>query len=257
MAGKYWTKPWNPLRGTDGRPHCTKVSPGCLNCWASSMNHRYVKPLGSGDYNYQDEDFEWGWRKEVARSILLKSTRKQPQIYFVQNNMDLFHESIPVGLINTLFGYMLGAHTRAKFLILTKRPDRMADFLSDMGDKFTMNNKFWWGTSIELQEYVDPRMKALSRINGNLWLSIEPMLGPVDLSKWIDKIDWVTAGCETGPKRRDCSLEWIASLALQTEPEGVPLWIKQLAKTGIKLWRPEGEVKYNGLPEGFAEILYR
>lgn len=252
MAGKYWTDTYNPLRGTDGRPHCTKVSPGCLNCWASGMNHRF----GGGDYNSKDEDFEFMIKKDI---IVKPIKTRKPQIYFVCNNMDIFHKSIPFDLIwDIILVPLLVKAQKHKFLFLTKRTKRMLEFFewcnshSDYFLKIITNN-VWFGASVESDEYTW-RIDDLMTFPGNKWLSVEPMLGSVDLSKWIDKIDWVTAGCETGPKRRSVKERHFRDLQLACQKARVPFWLKQMDFDGTIVHPVSGCC--NELPEGFAEILY-
>ena len=65
------------------------------------------------------------------------------------------------------------------------------------------------------------------------FLSIEPLLEPLPtLGEHLDGISWVVVGCESGPKRRPCRLEWVESIVNQCAAAGTKIFIKQLDFSG-------------------------
>lgn len=119
---------WNPVVG------CTRVSEGCRNCYAERVAKR-LAAMGQEQYqtvlNQQDR---WNGRVNVVPSALdLPFRWKKPRRIFVNSMSDLFHENVPDGFIMQVFNAMwrLPRHT---FIVLTKRPERMRDFMVRLGD---------------------------------------------------------------------------------------------------------------------------
>jgi protein gp37 len=154
----------------------------------------------------------------------------------VQFMGDLFHESIPSDFIREVMWVIqrCGWHT---FLILTKRPGRMKDFLEGT----PVLDNLWLGVSIEDQKTADERIPILLQAPAaHRWVSVEPILGPVNLNKdfgrqnmtWSSSpppnygaptFDWVVCGAETGPKARPLHPDWVRSLR---DAAGVPFFFK-------------------------------
>jgi protein gp37 len=161
---------------------------------------------------------------------------KKPTIWAIWS--DLFHEEITAYQITSVFEVMQSCpqHT---FIICTKRPERISPVLyGDEGLWYLGGGDYLPNvilmTTAEDQENADKRICEIF----NCWpfhmaVSIEPILGPVDLIEFLipqlcggRKLGWVIVGCETGPKRRPCNLEWIRSIRDQCKAAGVPLWVK-------------------------------
>ena len=80
---------------------------------------------------------------------------------------------------------------------------------------------------------VQTAMMALTGVmlDVNYWLSAEPLLGPIDLLKGrngMPPFRWVVVGCESGPRRRPCKIEWVEGIVGQCLAAGVPVFVKQL-----------------------------
>lgn len=87
----------------------------------------------------------------------------------------------------------------------------------------------WLGTSVENQEYAELRIPELLKcrdLSPVLFLSCEPLLGPVELQN-IKSIDWVIAGGESGPHARPIHSDWFRGLRDQCQAAGVPYFFKQ------------------------------
>ena len=178
--------------------YCTKVSPGCLHCYSEALNRRW----GSGlDYSNANRDkVEWKLNDKELRSILkLKGSHR----IFIGDMTDLFHEDIPAEYLDQLFAVMAlcPQHT---FQILTKRPQRMYDYIASDGrsmriliatNRFDRTTQFsrvwplpnvWLGVSVENERYADERIPILLNIPAAVrFLSCEPLLSSIDLSRWI------------------------------------------------------------------------
>ena len=174
---------WNPVTG------CTPISEGCQNCYAERMATRL-----KGRYGYpEDEPFKVTLHPEKLKEPL---KWKKPRRVFVCSMGDLFHEQVPDGYIAKVWEVMSNA-SQHTFLVLTKRPQRMEDFLArlgwythdrevnpaeavlDEGGKYTLKN-VWLGVTAENQQRADERIPILLQIPAALrFVSIEPMLGPV------------------------------------------------------------------------------
>lgn len=112
----------NPIRTADGGYHCTKISPGCANCYAEVINNRFgnKKPFDNTPVEFV-----------LKESELEKPLRwKKPKRIFVQSMGDLFHPDIPDELISKIWDAMWKAQHHT-FLILTKRPERMKQWIKE------------------------------------------------------------------------------------------------------------------------------
>lgn len=254
-----WTEStWNPVRG------CTKISPGCTHCYASTFAERWRGIPG--------HPYEQGFDLRLVPEKLSEPLKwKKPRRIFVNSMSDLFHEGVPDEFIDQVFAVMALAKQHT-FQVLTKRPERMAKYCNSMdrsrlddacgqfvdGCRFHGDLPPWptphvhLGVSVESQKYADERIPFLLRTPAKVrFLSVEPMLGPVDLSVQMNykngffknvhelescgkiyprrsDIDWVIVGAESGPGRRPMQLEWAESLVDQCATAGVPVFVKQL-----------------------------
>lgn len=129
------------------------------------------------------------------------------------------------------------------WLILTKRPERIMQCLpDDWGDGW---DNVWLGVTAENQKCADKRIPILLNIPAKVkFLSLEPLLGPIDLSKYIHGINWNIIAGESGNGTgkylyRECKEEWIESLIDQSKKAGVAVFVKQMGthlqkKMGLK-----------------------
>ncbi|HEU4708779.1 MAG TPA: phage Gp37/Gp68 family protein [Methylophilaceae bacterium] len=284
-----WTQAtWNPVTG------CSKVSQGCKHCYAEREWPRMSAPRPQPNV-YTGRAFTdvqchperllqpWCWVK--------------PRLIFVNSMSDLFHESVPFEFIAHVF-WIMGVTTRHTYQVLTKRPQRMLEFfkwvedgaLTFPDDRIGKNSpdvkwqpatksrggydncgpgwpyeNVWLGVSVEDQATADERIPLLLKCPAAVrWISAEPLLGQVDLSRiggdrfgygaqnalsgapWVylgpdadgramwelgeprhNRLDWVVAGGESGPGARPMHPEWARSLRDQCSAAGVPFFFKQ------------------------------
>jgi protein gp37 len=201
---------WNPSTG------CSKVSPGCKNCYAERIAERFK---GSPAF---PNAFDFNLRPERYRQPL---KWKSPKRIFVNSMSDLFHEQMPLSDLKELFGVMKQACWH-QFLILTKRDHRLAELAPDLD----WSPNIWMGVSIESQPYA-VRTNALRKASASIrFLSCEPLLGPLQLD--LEGIHWVICGGESGPRARSMDPEWARSIRDQCGLAGIAFFMKQMS--GVK-----------------------
>lgn len=206
-----WTEmTWNPITG------CTKISDGCLNCYAARMAKR-LKAMGNPRYL---NEFEVTVHKDLLEVPL---DIKQPKMIFVNSMSDLFHKDVPDAIIVKVFETINKAHWHT-FQVLTKRPERV--LAMDQAGLLKWSPNIWMGTTVENDKYID-RIDKLRETKANIkFLSCEPLLGSLkDIS--LEKIDWVIVGGESGPKSREIKKEWVLELKDLCEKDGVAFFFKQ------------------------------
>jgi protein gp37 len=145
---------------------------------------------------------------------------KKPQMVFVNSMSDLFHEEVPTEFIHRVFDVMTRA-TSHRFQILTKRSERMVE----LSPELPWAPNIWMGVSVEDQEHAF-RTQHLRQTGAHVkFLSLEPLLGPVDLD--LNGIDWVIVGGESGPKARLMEKSWVVETRDRCRKAGVPFFFKQ------------------------------
>ncbi len=264
-----WTDAtWNPVTG------CTKVSKGCKHCYAerdwSRLQHL---PRFAGraftDVACHPERIDQPLRWTKPRRI------------FVNSMSDLFHEDVPDEFIDQVFAAMASAKQH-KFQVLTKRPQRMLDYCKTIGrhhendrvsiaDNWRMCNEgrclpnVWLGVSVEDQVTAGQRIPLLLKTPAAVrWISVEPLLGPVNIQSAINLmpwkigggdsgLHWVVVGGESGPKARPMHPDWVRSLRDQCAAAWVPFMFKQWGEFSYEYdrdrddpdWRRCGEQSAN------------
>jgi protein gp37 len=204
-----WTEStWNPVTG------CTKISPGCKNCYAKRMAER-LQLMGQPNYAK-------GFALTLQPHVLELPLRwKKPQRIFVNSMSDLFHDDVPLRFIRDVFDVMRQASWH-QFQVLTKRSARLAALARELDWPANV----WMGVSVESAQYVF-RVDHLRRTGAAIkFLSIEPLLGPVGEIN-LHAIDWVIVGGESGPGAREMKREWVVEVRRQCRSAKVPFFFKQ------------------------------
>jgi len=238
-------KVWNPVTG------CSPVSPGCQNCYASRMAKRLRGRFGYPKerpftvmerFHRVDEPYRW----------------LKPRRIFVCSMGDLFHKDVSEKFILNVLVTAASIHWHT-FQFLTKRPSRMLDVFRKLHASGRLGpaktNHFWLGASIEDQERADERIGYVLRCPAAVRIvSIEPMLGPVELQEpdpigrsrnflgcqcggnvcsTATALGWVICGAETGPGARPMELDWARAVRDQCKAADVPFFFKS-AGPGIE-----------------------
>ena len=204
-----WTDAsWNPVTG------CTKVSPGCLHCYAERMAKR-LKAMGKPSYAN-------GFDLTLHDCMLEAPLRwKRPRRVFVNSMSDLFHKDVPFGFIQRVFGVMRQA-SQHHFQVLTKRSAR----LLELSPRIAWPDNVWMGVSVENRSYsfrVDHLRQTEACVK---FLSLEPLLGPLP-GLDLEGIGWVIVGGESGPGARPMKHEWVTAIRDQCLAEETPFFFKQ------------------------------
>jgi len=236
-----WTDAtWNPVRG------CSKVSPGCVHCYAETFAERFRGVPG--------HPFEFGFDLRLVPEKLGDPIRwSKPKKIFVNSMSDLFHEKVPDEYIEKVCRVMPAANWHT-YQILTKRADRMAALLQGRLRKAAKAAHIWWGVSVENRQHGLPRIAKLRSARPAVaFLSIEPLLE--DLGKFdLRGIQWVIVGGESGPGARPMLREWVRDIRDQCQGANVAFFFKQWGGVRKKLAgrRLDGKT-YDEFPD-FAEV---
>jgi protein gp37 len=263
-----WTDAsWNPIVG------CTEISPGCANCYAARLAGTRLKnhPDYNGLVDKRRGEHRWLGKVRFLHERLEEPLRwRKPRRIFVCDMGDLFHELVPDEQIVEVFKTIaLGGGMGHTFQVLTKRAKRMRDFMrADHGVEWVRPMPWLWlGVSVENQHFADERIPLLLETPAAIrWISVEPLLGPVDLTSlgpdgteyaglntligeqpcchdhpeamiYGSSIDWVVVGGESGPCARVMHPDWTRSLHDQCKAAGVPFFFKQWGE-----WAPLGQI---------------
>lgn len=242
----YVPRTWGPTIG------CTKISLGCKNCYFFELHDRRHKAWREGRWPTAPKQYH-----QPASVMQIMPDRfeepyswRKPSCVFVNSQSDLFHEEIPDDVLIDLFRVMVST-PQHRYLILTKRPERMRDWLR--GHVHPVAPNIWLGVTCEHQAAADERIPLLLQTPAAIrFLSVEPMLGPVDLlhmttdapnsgfaltdgfGRWDGegeaRIHWVICGFESGPRKRAHDLAYAYSLRFQCAEARVPFFMKQIDK---------------------------
>lgn len=209
-----WTDAtWNPVRG------CTKISPGCLHCYAKTFAERFRGVPG--------HPFEQGFDLRLVPEKLGDPLRwSDSKMIFVNSMSDLFHPQVPDEYIVKVARVMNAANWHT-YQVLTKRAERMQKLLKGKLRFAAGQPHIWWGVSVENRRHGLPRIDLLRAAPARVrFLSVEPLLeqlGPLDLRC----IDWVIVGGESGPGARPMDAAWVRDIRAQCRRAKVAFFFKQ------------------------------
>lgn len=209
-----WTeKTWNPVTG------CSKVSPGCDNCYAETLSLRF------------------GWSKKpwtldnAAENVVLHPERleqplkwRKPAVVFVNSMSDMFHQLVPWDFLDRIWDVM-AVTPQHTYQILTKRPREALAYRENMPPLPNV----WLGVSIESWRF-NWRADVLRRVPAAIrFISAEPLLdtlyGPRPLD--LTGIDWLIVGGESGPHHRPMERTWALELLDASRKSGTAFFLKQ------------------------------
>ncbi|MYI70145.1 MAG: DUF5131 family protein [Boseongicola sp. SB0673_bin_14] len=222
-----WTDAtWNPVAG------CSIVKAGCTNCYAMEMAKR-LEAMGVGKYagltRRTGQRTVWnGTVREDRKALSIPGRWRKPRKIFVNSMSDLFHEQVSDAFILDVWQVMRDT-PRHNYQVLTKRPERMAEFVVGLIGDVLPN--VWLGTSIERADVVD-RMEHLRRAPAAIrFISFEPLIGAVGTVDLQD-IHWAIVGGESGRAARPIREEWIDEIHAQCLSAGTAFFFKQWGTWG-------------------------
>ncbi len=218
---------------------CTEVSPGCAHCYARELTLQH-KWAGWGDSSPRVPSKGF-WRDAYKWNRRAAGANQRPRVF--TSLMDWLDPKVPIEWLAE-FLKVIYETPHLDWLLLTKRPelyaDRMrsvlthfaevgghdtADWLIDWRDGESPTN-VWVGVTCEDRKRADERIPILWRIPARVrWVSVEPLLETFQID--VKLLDWAVIGGESGPKRRDCGVGAIISIADQCKWAGVPVFVKQ------------------------------
>jgi len=287
ITGISWTDhTFNPWWG------CTKVSPGCANCYAERDSKRWGMDIwGQAAARRFFGDKHWNeplaWNRAAERDGVRRRV-------FCGSMCDVF-EDRPDLVEHRLRLWELVESTPAlDWLLLTKRPENVERMLPERWSSwgyFELHNDLpaggpfprnaWMGVTAENQEQFDARWPMLENIGRRwyvpvLFISAEPLLGPINMADcleefteheedntiWVRGIDWVICGGESGPHARPMHPAWARSIRDQCQEAGVPFFFKQLGEyvsipqardLGVQLSMVEA-MNVNAIGGGFVRV---
>lgn len=245
---------FNPWRG------CTKVSPGCANCYAETLSHRNPAVLGvwgKGKPRILASSTMWNWPLKLERiaakhQSVMNGTAERPRV-FCASLADWLDDKVPIEWLARLLR-LIHDTPHLDWLLLTKRPenwrprmesvhtvigsDRASACVAAWLENCPAFSNVWIGTSVEDQQRADERIPQLLNIPAHVrFLSCEPLLGPLELmlgrnghtlQRTIGQdIHWVIAGGESGKDARPMHPDWARSLRDQCQAAKVPFLFKQ------------------------------
>lgn len=231
---EWTTHTFNPWIG------CTKVSPGCAHCYAETLNKRMGwTQWGDAGERFRTSPHNWNeprrWNREAAK------TGQRARV-FCASLADWLDYKAPTSWRVELLA-LIEETPHLDWLVLTKRPEswsaRMHEAMA-AGSKLAhawlsgaAPANVWFGISIEDQQRAEERMPEVAEIPARVkFLSVEPLLGPVDLSYWltaciVPQVQWVIVGGESGAGAREMKPEWVRALRDECAMAGVAFFFKQ------------------------------
>ena len=263
----YLDETWNPITG------CSHSgSPGCDHCWARMLHNKrheayrrgaklpkqYAKPFCKIQLLPERLDQPLHWRKPRDIGVVFMGDWMHPQVHLKS--------------VGQIWNVMLNT-SRHRYFTLTKRPDRLVAWTRAASRTTTWPVGEIWpdhvfhGLTVCNQPEADEKIPELLKVPGKHWISLEPMLGAVDIEpalpsvrcdgcggygdhvgytheilhhisdrfpeycgKYVETagIDWVALGVESGPNRRYVSIGDMISVVEQCKAANVPCFVKQV-----------------------------
>lgn len=269
---EWTTHTFNPWRG------CTHVSPGCEHCYAETLAKRNPNTLGVwGEHGHRVIASEAYWKQPEKWSRDTEAAGERHRV-FCASLADVFEDRPELHAPRLRLLDLIRRTPNLDWLLLTKRPENIMPLIRCCISMIRAGNdrydetigwatpwicgdppaNIWLGTSVEDQRRADERIPHLLATPAAVrFLSAEPLLGPIDLSRrlgyWVkhpcprhagrfqlecvscnrndrervNLLHWIIAGGESGPGARPAHPDWFRSLRDQCVAAGVPYFFKQ------------------------------
>lgn len=215
-----WTdSTFNPWMG------CVRMSPACKHCYAETIASRFgLAQWGARAPRRFFGEAHWKEPLRWHRAALREGRRQR---VFCASMADVFEDRRDLDPWRERLGALIDETPMLDWLLLTKRPDRAAALAPWRGE---WPANVWLGATVETQLWAERRIPALTSVPARIrFLSCEPLLGPLNLSAWLEQgsIHWVIAGGESGPRARPSDPDWFRSLRDQCVKARVAFHFKQ------------------------------
>jgi protein gp37 len=219
------TGAWEPGYTFQAWEGCQKVSEGCDHCYAESRDLRYHRGR------------HWGRKASTPRKPMSEAYWRQPAAWnrkaerlgtplkvFCASLADVFEDHPDVGPWRARLWRMVEDTPWLVWMLLTKRAANIRRLVPPAW-LAAWPARVWIGTSVETQVWARIRIPLVRKVPAALFLSVEPLLGPVTLP--LEGIGWVIVGGESGPGFRPMALPWLEAVVAACQTAGVPIWVKQ------------------------------
>ncbi|MFC4006568.1 DUF5131 family protein [Nonomuraea purpurea] len=247
---------------------CSRVSPACRFCYADRDAQRYGHQLWRrhGERRMLSDN---NWRQPVRWNRQAERDGKPAKV-FCASMADVFEDHPQLDEPRKRLWDLIEATPWLRWQLLTKRPENVAG-MAPWGDSWP--DHVWLGASVETQRFAEQRIPELLKSRAKtLFLSCEPLLEELDLSRWLlpwnravlhsnafpdhilgpygddltqidcdscdfdsaDGIAWIISGGESGPKSRVTEVAWVRSLVEQCRSARVAPFVKQLGAAWAK-----------------------
>lgn len=247
---------------------CMKVSPGCENCYALTLSRRYGFDVWGPEKTTERRTFAGRhWTEPLRWNTAAKRDGVRRRV-FCSSMADVFERHKTIAEERLKLWPLIKATPFLDWQLLTKRPEEIAANLPDDWGAEGYPN-VWLGTSVESQDYAE-RITTLLQIPARVrFLSLEPLLGPIDMSPFFEyegyiddqpvrAIDWAIIGGESGPGARPFNLSWARDIVRQRDESdgGTRLFVKQF---GARPFSVDDRITYKNNPvstgQGFSRFL--
>lgn len=212
------TSVWNPFRG------CHKISAGCKNCYIALGDLKKGKDF---DVIEKTVQYDRPIRKNKKGEYVIASDT----LVFTSFSSDFFLEDID-SYRDELWA-MIKSRPDLSFLFLTKRINRFDKVIPS--DWPVGYEHVTVGVSVENQEMADERLPYLLKANiKHKNIICQPMIGPIDLSNYLDGIEFVTVGGEAASKGRILDDAWVLDIREECIKHKVSFEFRQAASNYLK-----------------------
>jgi protein gp37 len=218
-AIEYATHTFNPWIG---------CGHNCPYCYAKRWARRFPRYRGCFGPESEPVITSYAAYKKLHKWNA-QAAREHKRFRILPSLCDPFEEDTEFSLDapRTKFFSAIESTPNLTYLLLTKAPWNV-----EITDPNRIRN-IWLGTSVENQLFADSRIPPLLRLkHPQCFLSLEPLLGPVNLKPWLHGIHWVIAGGQTGPDAAPMHPDWVRSIRDQCADANVPFYFKQWGEWG-------------------------
>ena len=218
---------------------CEKVSAGCANCYAERQNRFYG---WTDEWGNRKRTGEANWKKPLAwaKNAYIQGVTRR---VFCGSLCDVLDDKVPHQWQIDLWHFMRECETRypgaLEWLLLTKRIENAFQLLPAT---WTEDPPAFirLGVTAENQEMADKRVPELLRVwSGKNFISVEPMIGNVEIPMLMHEIDWIICGCESGDGAHKMDTDWARNLRARCVFFDVPFFLKQMVIDGALTKEPE------------------
>lgn len=244
-AGDILTGDWNPVIG------CERYSAACKNCWYLDGIFQWHQRMGIIPADVKSNEATIFEKRMSVDNLKLKSG-----IIGICQNGDLFWDKVSDTDIHRVFDLIEDVVSRKKkkpkYLFWTKRAERMALIVNQRYPNGAPDYMAF-AVSVEDQQSADERLPHLCSINGFKVIAIEPMLDELTLLNYINDVDWVVLGSETGKNARPLNIDWVRKIKYEVKTAELPFFIKQLGSDHKDSLRELDGEEWSEFPDGFIK----